>query len=101
MHLELDTAGQQLVTHRAWIHPPRHLLTLRVQPVLPGPVAGQGHDRGVLAGAVLAAVGPVQRVLHPDVVLQRGVVDEPLLLTVVTLTTQTKYLDKKIKLNYI
>ena len=48
-------------------------------------MAGERHCGCVLARAVLAREGPVVGVLDPLVVLQRGVVDEPFLLTDVTL----------------
>ena len=83
--LELHPTCQKLptdITRKQFLG---DLLPFRVDPVLPGPVAGQRHGRGVLGGAVLAAEGPVNGMFGSLVILQCHRVYETILTTNFTL----------------
>ena len=83
--LELHPTCQKLptdITRKQFLG---DLLPFRVDPVLPGPVSGQRHGRGVLGGAVLAAEGPVNGMFGSLVVLECHRVYETILATNFTL----------------
>ena len=83
--LELHPTCQKLptdITRKQFLG---DLLPFRVDPVLPRPVSGQRHGRGVLGGAVLAAEGPVNGMFGSLVVLECHRVYETILATNFTL----------------